>query len=76
MGMTAFDTGMALLPGAIATAASMVIIGRLMPIVDPRILTRSVCSSPRGRLWLGDLNQYSGVGDIFLRESSRASAWA
>jgi DHA2 family multidrug resistance protein len=66
MGMTAFDTGMALLPGAIATAASMVIIGRLMPIVDPRILTAlGLVLSAWSCWWLGDLNQYSGVGDIF-----------
>ena len=66
MGMTAFDTGMALLPGAIATAISMVIIGRLMPIVDPRILTAlGLVLSAWSCWWLGDLNQYAGVGDIF-----------
>jgi DHA2 family multidrug resistance protein len=66
MGMTAFDTGVALLPGAIATAVSMVIIGRLMPIVDPRILTAlGLVLSAWSCWWLGDLNQYAGVGDIF-----------
>jgi DHA2 family multidrug resistance protein len=66
MGMTAFDTGLALLPVAIATAVSMVIIGRLMPIVDPRILTAlGLVLSAWSCWWLGDLNQYAGVGDIF-----------
>jgi DHA2 family multidrug resistance protein len=66
MGMTAYDTGVALLPGAIATAVSMVIIGRLLPIIDPRILTAlGLVLSAWSCWWLGDLNQYAGVGDIF-----------
>jgi len=35
---TAFDTGLALLPGALATAVSMLIVGRLINRLDPRIL--------------------------------------
>jgi DHA2 family multidrug resistance protein len=66
MGMTAFDTGMALLPGAFATAASMIFVGRLMQVVDPRILTTlGLLLSAWSCWWLGDLNQYAGVGDIF-----------
>src|SRR5581483_7247015 len=38
LGFTAFDTGMALLPGAIATAISMLIVGRLTGRIDSRIL--------------------------------------
>jgi DHA2 family multidrug resistance protein len=57
---------MALLPGALATAASMVFVGRLMTIVDPRILTATGLVLSALSCWLlGDLNQYAGVGDIF-----------
>ncbi len=38
LGQTAFDTGLALLPGAIATAISMLIVGRLINRFDPRLL--------------------------------------
>jgi DHA2 family multidrug resistance protein len=66
MGMTAFDTGMALLPGALATAIAMIVVGRLMPIVDPRILAAIGLVLFALSCWmLGDLNQYAGVGDIF-----------
>lgn len=66
MGMTAYDTGVALLPGAIATAVAMVAVGRLMRIVDPRILTAVGLTLFAVSCWqLGDLNQYAGVGDIF-----------
>jgi MFS transporter, DHA2 family, multidrug resistance protein len=66
MGMTAFDTGMALLPGAFATAASMLVVGRLMQVVDARILTTIGLLLSAWSCWmLGDLNQYAGVGDIF-----------
>jgi DHA2 family multidrug resistance protein len=66
MGMTAFDTGIALLPGAIATAFAMIIVGRLMPIIDARILAAvGLVLFAWSCWWLGDLNQYSGVGDIF-----------
>jgi DHA2 family multidrug resistance protein len=36
LGFTAFDTGMALLPGALSTALSMLIVGRLLNRMDPR----------------------------------------
>jgi MFS transporter, DHA2 family, multidrug resistance protein len=66
MGMTAYDTGLALLPGALATAASMIIVGRLMQVVDVRILTALGLVLSAWSCWaLGDLNQYAGVGDIF-----------
>ena len=38
MGMTAYGTGLALLPGAIATAVAMPIVPRLMRIIDVRWL--------------------------------------
>jgi DHA2 family multidrug resistance protein len=66
MGMTAYDTGLALLPGALATAASMIIVGRLMQVVDTRILTALGLVLSAWSCWaLGDLNQNAGVGDIF-----------
>ncbi len=66
MGMTAYDTGLALLPGAFATAGSMVFVGRLMQKIDPRILTAlGLVLSAWSCWWLGDLNQYAGIGDIF-----------
>ena len=66
MGMTAYDTGVALLPGALATAASMLVVGRMMQIVDPRILTAVGLVLSAWSCWaLGDLNQYAGVGDVF-----------
>jgi len=66
MGMTAYDTGLALLPGALATAASMVVVGRLMQVVDVRILTALGLVLSAWSCWaLGDLNQYAGAGDIF-----------
>src|SRR3984885_12739357 len=66
MGMTAYETGLALLPGALATAASMIIVGRLMQVVDTRILTALGLVLSAWSCWaLGDLNQYAGVGDIF-----------
>jgi MFS transporter, DHA2 family, multidrug resistance protein len=66
MGMTAYDTGIALLPGALATAASMVFVGRLMQVVDPRILSALGLILSAWSCWaLGDLNQNAGIGDIF-----------
>jgi MFS transporter, DHA2 family, multidrug resistance protein len=66
MGMTAYDTGVALLPGALATAASMIFVGRMMQVVDPRILTALGLILSAWSCWaLGDLNQNAGVGDIF-----------
>jgi DHA2 family multidrug resistance protein len=66
MGMTAYDTGIALLPGALATAASMIVVGRLMQVVDARLLTGVGLILSAWSCWaLGDLNQYAGIGDIF-----------
>ncbi|MGA2392909.1 MAG: DHA2 family efflux MFS transporter permease subunit [Candidatus Lustribacter sp.] len=66
MGMTAYETGLALLPGALATAASMIVVGRLMTVVDPRMLTAIGLVLSAWSCWaLGGLNQYAGVGDIF-----------
>jgi DHA2 family multidrug resistance protein len=66
LGMTAFDTGMALLPGAIATAVSMVFVGRLMNKVDARILVGIGIVVFAWSCWqLGYLDQTAGYWDIF-----------
>ena len=66
LGMTAFDTGLALLPGALATAAGMVFVPRLMKLMDARILTAIGVALFAWSCWsLGALNGNSGAGDIF-----------
>jgi MFS transporter, DHA2 family, multidrug resistance protein len=67
LGMTAFGTGIALLPGAFATAVAMIVVARLMPFIDARILTATGLVLFALSCWqLGDLNQYAGIGDIFV----------
>jgi len=66
MGTTAFGTGVALLPGALATAVAMVVVGRLMPVVDARILTAAgLLLSAWSCWWFGDLNGSAGLTDVF-----------
>lgn len=66
MGMTAFDTGMALLPGAIATALSMVIVGRFTSNIDPRLLVAfGMAVFGISCWWLGGLDQNAGYWDVF-----------
>jgi MFS transporter, DHA2 family, multidrug resistance protein len=66
LGFTAFDTGMALLPGAIATAISMVIVGRMTSKVDPRILVGfGMIVFGISTWWLGALNENAGYWDVF-----------
>jgi DHA2 family multidrug resistance protein len=47
LGMTAFDSGLALVPGGIATAVAMIITARLVSKMDPRILmvTGALCAA-------------------------------
>ncbi|MGD0050467.1 MAG: MDR family MFS transporter [Vulcanimicrobiaceae bacterium] len=67
LGMTAYDTGMALLPGAVATAICMVVVGRLVTIVDTRLLTAIGIVLFAWSCWaLGGLNEQAGIGDIFV----------
>jgi DHA2 family multidrug resistance protein len=62
----ALDTGYALLPGAIATAVSMPIAGRLTSVLDPRIeIAIGLAMFAAGSWWMGDLNQYAGYWDIY-----------
>jgi DHA2 family multidrug resistance protein len=66
MGMTAFGTGMALLPGAIATAVMMVIVPRLMKITDVRYLVTAGALLFAWSCWaLGDLNDVAGYANVF-----------
>ena len=66
LGFTAFDTGLALLPGAIATAISMVIVGRMTGKIDPRILVGfGMIVFGISTWWMGDLTQNAGYWDVF-----------
>jgi DHA2 family multidrug resistance protein len=66
LNLTAFDTGMALLPGALSTAVSMVIIGRLLNRVDPRAsIAFGIVIFAWSCWWLGDLNTSAGFWDVF-----------
>jgi DHA2 family multidrug resistance protein len=64
--MTAEQTGIVLLPGAIATALSMLIVGRLTRRVDPRILISSGALIFAAAAWkLSLITAESGRGDFF-----------
>ena len=66
LGMTAFDTGMALLPGALATAFTMVIAGRLMGRIDSRwMLAAGMLIFAWSCWWMGNLNEQAGYWDVF-----------
>ena len=66
LGFTAFDTGLALMPGALATAVSMLIIGRLLNRVDGRW---SIVLGTLLFAWstwlLGGLSVQAGYWDVF-----------
>jgi DHA2 family multidrug resistance protein len=62
----AMQTGLALLPGAIATAVSMPLAGWLMRLVDARIsIAMGLAMFALGSWQMGDLNQFAGYWDIF-----------
>ncbi|HEX3550737.1 MAG TPA: DHA2 family efflux MFS transporter permease subunit, partial [Candidatus Elarobacter sp.] len=66
LGFTATETGMALLPGAIATAISMPIASRLVAKIDGRFLIAGgmlifACAA----WWMGGINQDSGYWNVF-----------
>jgi DHA2 family multidrug resistance protein len=66
LGFNALQTGYALLPGAIATAISMPIAGRLTSVLDPRVeIAIGLAMFAAGSWWMGDLNQYAGFWDIY-----------
>ncbi len=66
LGFTATETGMALLPGAIATAISMPIASRLVAKVDGRaLITGGMLIFAASAWWMGSINQDSGYWDVF-----------
>jgi DHA2 family multidrug resistance protein len=66
LGMTAFDTGLALLPGAIATAIGMILVGRFGKLFDPRVFAAAGFAMFALSCWqLGGLTADSGAADIF-----------
>ena len=65
--MTAFQTGMIILPGAIATAVSMFVVGRISNTADPRVLIVVGSLLFGFSMWqLGHLTTQSGSGDLFV----------
>ncbi|HEY1728793.1 MAG TPA: DHA2 family efflux MFS transporter permease subunit [Candidatus Baltobacteraceae bacterium] len=66
LGFSALQAGLALLPGALATAISMPIAGRLVSKFDPRpIIGGGILVFGLASWWMGGLDQYAGYWDIF-----------
>ncbi len=66
LNLTAFDTGLALLPGALSTAVSMVIIGRILNKVDARLsIAFGMFVFAWSTWWLGSLNTEAGYWQVF-----------
>ncbi|MBC5810004.1 MAG: DHA2 family efflux MFS transporter permease subunit [Candidatus Eremiobacteraeota bacterium] len=66
LGFGAWDTGLMLLPGAIATALSMPIAGRLTSLVSPRYpIAFGLALFAISTWFMGDLNQFAGYWNIF-----------
>ena len=66
LGFTAFDTGLALLPGAISTAISMLIVGRILNKIDPRMsIALGMLIFAWSCWWLGGLTADAGYWDVF-----------
>jgi DHA2 family multidrug resistance protein len=66
LGFTATETGLVLLPGAIATALSMPIASRLTHRVDGRaMIAFGLLVFAASAWWMGGINQSSGYWDVF-----------
>ncbi len=66
LGFTAFDTGMALMPGALSTAVSMLIIGRILNRIDGRwSIVFGILLFAWSTWLLGGLNIQAGYWDVF-----------
>jgi DHA2 family multidrug resistance protein len=66
LGFDAWQTGLALLPGAIATAISMPLAARASALTDPRyVIASGLAIFAFSAWWMGDLNQYAGYWDVF-----------
>jgi MFS transporter, DHA2 family, multidrug resistance protein len=66
LGFTAFDTGLALMPGALSTAVSMLIIGRVLNRIDGRwSIIAGILIFAWSTWMLGNLNAQAGYWDVF-----------
>jgi len=66
LGFTAFDTGLALMPGALSTAVSMLIIGRILNRIDGRwSIVFGILLFAWSTWLLGGLNIEAGYWDVF-----------
>lgn len=66
LNFTAFDTGLALLPGALSTAVSMMIVGRVLNRIDARASIAVGFLIFAVSTWmLGGLNTSAGFWDVF-----------
>jgi DHA2 family multidrug resistance protein len=66
LGFDAWQTGLALLPGALATAISMPLAARASALTDPRyVIASGLAIFAFSAWWMGDLNQYAGYWDVF-----------
>jgi DHA2 family multidrug resistance protein len=66
LGFTAFDTGLALMPGALSTAASMLIVGRILNRIDGRwSIVGGILIFAWSTWLLGGLNAQAGYWDVF-----------
>jgi DHA2 family multidrug resistance protein len=66
LGFTPTDAGLALLPGAVATAASMPLASRGMSRIDSRLMIAGgLALFAVGSWWMGGLTQDAGYWDVF-----------
>ena len=66
LGMTALESGEALIPNAIATAIAMIVTSRIVNKVDARILLVTGALLAAWANWqLGGLTEYAGMDDTF-----------
>jgi DHA2 family multidrug resistance protein len=66
LGWDAWQTGVALLPGAIATAVSMILVGQLSRFAPPRLFMASGIIMFAGATWMMTyLDQTAGFWDLF-----------
>lgn len=66
LGFDAWQTGLAVLPGALATAAGMPIAGMLVNRIDPRLsIAFGLIASAVAAWWLGSFSAQAGYWDIF-----------
>jgi DHA2 family multidrug resistance protein len=66
LGFDAWTTGLAVLPGALATALGMPIAGNLVNRIDPRLsIAFGLLASGVAAWWLGSFSAQAGYWDIF-----------